>query len=195
MGHPYLLPEKADAESMIIIFVSMQYLDEGIYSIYGGEYVNYLFVATLGAYCASYGILDGKNEKSGKRYIEVFKAIILFLIACLFAYLKAQYSKEDDVRFTTVLVGISAFCIVVFIHRYIGRGIVGKVLMFFGKHSANIFLIHFFIYIYYSDFVYSTGNVLIIWLILLVVSCVCSMVVEFLKKCSGYNRLVKKITN
>ena len=66
-----------------------------------------------------------------------------------------------------------------------------QILLFLGKHSMNIFLIHTFIRKY--SFVYVSGYFLTNTLTLLLASLAVSIALEWLKKVSGYNRLIQNI--
>lgn len=69
-----------------------------------------------------------------------------------------------------------------------------QVLLFLGKHSMNIFLVHTFIRQYFwKDYVYASGYFAINFLALLLPSLVISIIMEWLKKVSGYNRLIQNI--
>lgn len=57
----------------------------------------------------------------------------------------------------------------------------GKIFLFLGKHSMNLWLIHsFFIYYYAKDVTFLTPNPTIMFFTILVISLGCSIVVEFL---------------
>lgn len=90
-----------------------------------------------------------------------------------------------------------AFLIAYLAFAYLGRipG-VRHVLMFIGEHATNIFLIHTFIYYYfYPDFIYSFRYSVCIVPALLLISLLVSVVIELLKKVTGYNRLVNMLLN
>lgn len=73
---------------------------------------------------------------------------------------------------------------------------VSKVLSFIGKHSMNIFLFHTFIFgLWFSSFIYSTRNPLIIFMLLLVICVLISVVIEMIKKIVGFNRVQGKLLN
>lgn len=73
---------------------------------------------------------------------------------------------------------------------------VSKVLSFIGKHSMNIFLFHTFIFgLWFSSFIYSTRNPLIIYMLLLVICVLISVVIEMIKKIVGFNRVQGKLLN
>lgn len=74
----------------------------------------------------------------------------------------------------------------------------GRSLEFIGKHSMNIFLFHTFIYyIYFPDFIYWSRNPILIYMTLLA-ACLCvSMMIEWLKRTTGFDgsvdRLIRKV--
>ena len=71
---------------------------------------------------------------------------------------------------------------------------INDILMYLGKHSMNIFLIHTFIRAHYlNTFTYSFKYPALIVLVLLVFSLILSIIIEAMKKYSGYNKLVEKI--
>ncbi|MBR4625341.1 MAG: hypothetical protein IKO56_07395, partial [Alphaproteobacteria bacterium] len=58
-----------------------------------------------------------------------------------------------------------------------------RTLEFLGKHSMNIFLFHTFIFSHWlKNFIYSPKNPLLIFLLLLGVSLIISVAIEWLKK-------------
>ncbi len=67
-------------------------------------------------------------------------------------------------------------------------------LKYIGKHATNIFLTHTFIYYYfYPDFIYSFHSFPYILLVLAGTSLCVSIVIELIKKITGYNRLSDRI--
>jgi hypothetical protein len=72
--------------------------------------------------------------------------------------------------------------------------ILKTVLRFLGENCTNIFLTHTLIYYYwYQDFIYSFKYTVLIFLVLMGISLAISVVLELLKKFTGYNKLVKNI--
>jgi len=70
-----------------------------------------------------------------------------------------------------------------------------KVLGFLGKQLFNIFLFHTFIYYYYwSEFIYSFQNPLLIFFALLSLSTVISLIIEQLKRRVYFNELIGKVS-
>ena len=59
---------------------------------------------------------------------------------------------------------------------------IDKVLWYMGKHSMNIWMIHFMVYFYFEEFVYSFKFPILIWLCLTGVSLIISYIVDFIAK-------------
>lgn len=110
-------------------------------------------------------------------------AAIIFII-CVPLFMK----NEDSL--------ILILCMVAAIPHMLELEVMGKseILLFLGKHSMNIFLIHTFIRQYFwKDYAYSSGHFVINILAVILPSIVISIVLEWLKKVTGYNRLVQNI--
>ena len=84
---------------------------------------------------------------------------------------------------------------IVFVNETVLRiPVLNSILVYFGKHSINIFLTHTFIRsIYFEEFTYSFKHFILICAILLAISLVISIVIDFLKKIIFYNKLTDKI--
>ena len=69
-----------------------------------------------------------------------------------------------------------------------------QILLFLGKHSLNIFLVHTFIRGYYmKDFVYGWKHFILIIVVLFGISLVISMILEAGKRVTGYNKFIDKM--
>lgn len=67
-----------------------------------------------------------------------------------------------------------------------------KPLVFLGKHSMNIFLTHtLFSTYFFSNFIYGFGNPILIFIVLLAISLVLSIAIEFCKEKTRYNKLLQ----
>lgn len=66
---------------------------------------------------------------------------------------------------------------------------------FLGRHSMNIYLLHTFVFSYFfPDFIYGFKNPVMIFIVLLAVSLVLSMVIEFLKKQCRFYIMLKNVS-
>jgi peptidoglycan/LPS O-acetylase OafA/YrhL len=69
-----------------------------------------------------------------------------------------------------------------------------KPLIFLGKHSMNIYMVHTFIYYYFfMDFMYSFKYPVLIFVVLLLCSLAVSIIVEYLKKAANLSKLINNI--
>ena len=69
-----------------------------------------------------------------------------------------------------------------------------KLLMFLGRHSMNIYLIHNVLKNrYLMDVLYHFRHFLLIPLVLLIISLIGSICIEWLKKITGYDRFFQAI--
>lgn len=72
--------------------------------------------------------------------------------------------------------------------------IVSSILSFLGKHSANIFMIHTFLFYYWlSDIIYWPKYTILIFLLLLLCCVLISVTIEFIKRKCGINKLCECI--
>jgi len=115
-----------------------------------------------------------------------FVLIFVVCAALMFAVLRAR--RIDELVFALNVVGACLICQMArMIEKVPGLSVAFE---FVGKHSMNIFLLHTFIYSYYfGQFIFSFGHFLMIFAVLLVASLLCSIVLEQLKRITGYNRL------
>lgn len=114
----------------------------------------------------------------------------VFWIA-LFAILAVERFISKDVY---IFDSILALCLVVTYKCIPVPTIIGKLLDFIGKHSMNIFLFHTFIYYYwFQSFIYASHNPIVIFLLLLLICLFISIGIEFLKKITRFELIVKYI--
>lgn len=72
--------------------------------------------------------------------------------------------------------------------------VIKEILLFLGKYSANIFLVHNYIRnVWFYDFTYSFKYPVLIVTVLLGISLVLSLLIELLKKILHYNQFINKI--
>jgi hypothetical protein len=85
--------------------------------------------------------------------------------------------------------------VIVWVYLFLsGIPVISEILAFLGKYSMNIYLIHTFIRgRWFAAHIYSFHHFLLILLVLLVDSTLFSVVLEAVKKYSGYNRIIQKL--
>ena len=185
--------EKFGAASILISFFTIIILN-GIKGF--PIYINFLFICPM-AVCASknnffekaYNIKFFKNSIINRSFHFVILSIsIIVLVGSII------FSVIDGIPEFIKFSFLSIF-IVLFVFEFLYRvPVISHILIFIGKHSANLFMIHTFFYAYYfSSFYYSFRHPVLILLVLLITTIPVSMLIQFLKKITRYNDLVQII--
>ncbi len=152
------------------------------------EFWCYLPTVFLGCAFACENWFERLHEwKQGNYIIKAGKCT-----ACLFLlYLSYLLSKYTALEFSYLLIFVIPYIVYEFI-AFIP--VLNFCLEFLGRHAANIFLIHTFIYYYfYPDFIYSFQDSWKILGVLLLLSLAVSILIELLKKITRYNKLTEKL--
>ena len=131
-----------------------------------------------------------------KHKLPRFLVEVVLLLAAYKVYKNLPISNYWEVHWGLIPLLVIVFCIE---YILVIPGI-KQVLVFLGKHSMNVFLVHTFIrLIYLGEFTYSWKHFVLITLVLLVVSLALSFVLEGIKKITKYDQLMeiicKKIEN
>lgn len=151
----------------------------------------YLPTVCLGICFAAEGVFEKmRRVKSGNagRFCKLGLSVCgLFILSC-FRYKTGLFLDITD---GVMAVLISYICFELFAES----GIVLKnIIGFIGKYSMNMFLAHtFFKAYYFHDFTYSFHNAWLILFMLIAVTLLFSVCVEWGKKVSRYNRAVEKL--
>lgn len=149
----------------------------------------FLPVFLMGMCAAKYDLFNRwfRVWNDGAKHVLKFFLELLALYVLYKAYRRLPLMVYSEIHWGLYPIVFMAFCCE-FINVIPG---IRQVLLFLGKHSMNIFLIHTFIR--QSSFVYVSGYFLTNTLTLLLASLAISVVLEWLKKVTGYNRLIQNI--
>lgn len=153
-----------------------------------GDFWNFLPTVFLGCAFAYENWFEKlRSWKQGNKMIKTGK-----FLACLFLlYLAYALSKYTSLEFSSLLVFVIPYMVYEF---FAAVPALNFCLEFLGKHATNIFLIHTFIYLNFHDlFIYSFGDSWKIMSVLLGICLVLSVLLELLKKITGYNKLTAKL--
>lgn len=163
--------------------------------------MRWLLAVVLGVIFAEYDVLArAKSFMIGKNKIisKILKFIISTAILLILFYSRIsfnpKYVRDYTYEFSDNIV--PAF-LVYYLYDFITDiPVLRQILIFLGKHSMNMFLIHTFIRLtFLKSFVYSFRHFILVTLVVVIISLVLSIIVELLKKVSGYNKLIEKIQN
>lgn len=156
----------------------------------------FLFAVILGLLFARYNLFEKidnikvlKNKYANG--VIVFAIMCLILAAATFIYFRVSVKTFWEYNY-----GLYAAIVICFCKKYVIRiPVIDKILAFFGKHSMNIFLIHtFFVYKFFTEFIYSFKHFVLIAGVLFVISLAVSVVIiEPLKKLLRFDTLMNKL--
>lgn len=152
----------------------------------------YLLAYTLGMYFAQHDLLARIKEKFMEQNMA---GKLLFLIVSLIGLaviIKCRQNAWIGWKYLDFWDGFAAMYVIVISYIYIlnGKWIV-RGLGFLGKHSMNIFLIHsFYRDVFFHEFTYSFYYAWLDYIVLMAISLVTSMVLEWFKKLIRYEKFI-----
>lgn len=158
--------------------------------------VHWTPVVLLGIVCADKDLLVRMSNLKLIKGSDVGNKILklIFGLVALLALVIFRQSGVSSVLFE-IKDGLIPFFMIYFLYEFIcPLKYLNNVLGFIGKYSMNIFLIHTIIRAtYFRKFIYGFQYAPLIVVVLLVISLIIAVLVEQLKKVSGYNRLCEKV--
>lgn len=126
--------------------------------------------------------------KKDNKIVKAGKLIACLLLLCLSYYLLNEYT---GIEICSLFIFVIPYMVYEFIAHVPG---LRSCLEFLGKHAANIFLTHTFLYLYFcSDIIYSFRDSWKIMSALLGLSLALSILIELFKKYTGYNKLTERL--
>lgn len=152
----------------------------------------YLLAYTLGMYFAQHDLLARIKEKfMEQNVVGKLLSLIVSLIG-LAVIIKCRQNAWIGWKYLDFWDGFAAIYVIVLSYIYIlnGKWIV-KGLGFLGKHSMNIFLIHsFYRDVFFHEFTYSFYYAWLDYIVLMAISLVTSIVLEWFKKLIRYEKFI-----
>ena len=152
----------------------------------------YLLAYTLGMYFAQHDLLARIKEKfMEQNVVGELLSLIVSLIG-LAVIIKCRQNAWIGWKYLDFWDGFAAMYVIVLSYIYIlnGKWIV-KGLGFLGKHSMNIFLIHsFYRDVFFHKFTYSFYYAWLDYIVLMAISLVTSIVLEWFKKLIRYEKFI-----
>lgn len=186
---PYLLEGYKKNHLIFILFIIA--MPRAI-ALADTDLTRWLFSLLLGMICADYdvfSILKKIRIVKNKFLNECFKLLLaLFFLFILFKLWHSGIVKS----FYDIIQGTAAFLIIYIAYSFISNlFIIKSVLEFLGKNSMNMFLTHNYIRVrFFKDFSYGFENAWVNVIVLLCVTVVLSVFLEFLKRLTHYNDLI-----
>lgn len=152
----------------------------------------YLLAYTLGMYFAQHDLLARIKEKFMKQNVAGKLLSLIVSLIGLAVIIKCRQNAWIGWKYLDFWDGFAAMYVIVLSYIYIlnGKWIV-KGLGFLGKHSMNIFLIHsFYRDVFFHEFTYSFYYAWLDYIVLMAISLVTSIVLEWFKKLIRYEKFI-----
>lgn len=152
----------------------------------------YLLAYTLGMYFAQHDLLARIKEKFMEQNVAGKLLSLMVSLIGLAVIIKCRQNAWIGWKYLDFWDGFAAMYVIVNSYIYIlnGKWIV-KGLGFLGKHSMNIFLIHsFYRDVFFHEFTYSFYYAWLDYIVLMAISLVTSIVLEWFKKLIRYEKFI-----
>lgn len=152
----------------------------------------YLLAYTLGMYFAQHDLLARIKEKFMKQNVAGKLLSLIVSLIGLAVIIKCRQNAWIGWKYLDFWDGFAAMYMIVISYIYIlnGKWIV-KGLGFLGKHSMNIFLIHsFYRDVFFHEFTYLFYYAWLDYIVLMAISLVTSIVLEWFKKLIRYEKFI-----
>lgn len=153
----------------------------------------YLLAYTLGMYFAQHDLLVRIKEKFMEQNVAGKLLYLIVSLIGLAVIIKCRQNAWIGWKYLDFWDGFAAMYVIVISYIYIlnGKWIV-KGLGFLGKHSMNIFLIHsFYRDVFFHEFTYSFYYAWLDYIVLMAISLVTSIVLEWFKKLIRYEKFIE----
>ena len=152
----------------------------------------YLLAYTLGMYFPQHDLLARIKEKFMEQNVAGKLLSLIVSLIGLAVIIKCRQNAWIGWKYLDFWDGFAAMYVIVISYIYIlnGKWIV-KGLGFLGKHSMNIFLIHsFYRDVFFHEFTYSFYYAWLDYIVLMAISLVTSIVLEWFKKLIRYEKFI-----
>lgn len=150
----------------------------------------FIFVFLLGMICAKVHFFD-RIAARRHRLLRILIEAVLVLIGYKF-YRKIPISTFWEFQYGIYPLIVIVFCVEILEMRCFRW--LYDMLLFVGKHSANIYFVQYFvIFVYLTDFIYKRAHFLITYFLTFAVCLVLSLSLEYIKKKLGYGDLIRKL--
>lgn len=185
---PCMIRWQKKAGSLILIICAFA----PYFNVADTSFGRYIFIMASGIFCAEYDLIEkiGENLLFKNKNADVILKIVI--AAAAFPLLYALRIRTGYEFWIDAFIAIDV-CIMVYLLSFGRKRIFSmKIMEFFGKYSMTIFLTHSFIFYYYfTEFVYSFQNCLLIFFALLFSSLLLAIVLERMKKLFKVNDITK----
>lgn len=151
------------------------------------QYLYAFPIMMLGIWAARENIIE-KIKLFGHKSIP--KSLMKYILCFISVFMAYKLFEATNIYITMPFITLP---IIIFFNEILASiPLIRHILMFIGKHSGNIFFIHFFIYEWcFSSIIYKFHYSILIVLMVLLSSLIVSIALELFKKIVRYNKLEK----
>ncbi len=158
----------------------------GVVKASGTKAFSFLIPFLMGSIFARYRLFD-KLAESNSIQVRVYR---LICEVWMIIFLYKMYHHLDRGLYWEVHYAALPMVFILFLVEFIlPIRVMQKPLLFLGKHSMNMYLVHAFLLSYLKPIIFSNRHFIASTLILIVMSLAVSIIVETLKKLTRYNSL------
>lgn len=170
---------------MILLFLLPRMLQIGFPG--GTSYWSFLMIFAAGMICCKYDFFARFHEWSSKS--RKFCLTLSVLVITVFLYYQIDLKTLWEFQYAW-----TPFIVIVFCVEYLFRiKPLTVFLQYLGKHSMNIWLVHTFVRDWCGPYVFGVREFWLIPIVILGVSLLISYCLDFLKKLTGYDRLIRYV--
>ena len=168
------------------------YISPGIHSNSGGYYINYSLAVLAGIIFAQNEVwkkLEDKIYASQKIALKLVVLLLIVLIIITMPYARNVWFSDDTFSVQKIFSTIPAISICMLSFLFIRSEKIEKIMIFIGKHSANMYLLHGINLTFLPNIIYFSRNVIVSYIICFVLTLAESVVLDFILSKSGYKKL------
>lgn len=184
----------------IALFVVIFFVNGFVTKAFNANVVNYdmirwFFTLALGIVCADKDLLVKIKSFRIVRKSKTVDYIIKLVVYTAVLFLCVYTRRFLDWNVSYIRDGFIPLFVVIYCYTILSEiPLLRDILQFFGKHSTNMFMSHTFLRAYFlKDFLYGLKYSMLTFLALTVFSLVLSIIIDLLKKYTGYDKLCAKI--
>ena len=177
----------------LVVFVII-FCINGFFQAKNYDMYRWLFIMALGMICAEKNYLGKWKEFKFIKNHALLDFAVKFIIYTPILIFCIYLRQNLDFVVAYIQDGIIPLFVIFYCYAIVFEiPFIYKILCYIGKHSTNIFLSHTFLRAFYlKDFIHLFRYPFLIVAALLLSSLLLSIIIELMKKYTGYNKLVKK---
>lgn len=175
----------------IVSVLTLGYMGEGIHSHNGGLYLQYISAVFAGIIFAQKNVWY-KLKTQLPSFKSFIRFIVLLMCAIIFPIIRNS-SLQDILMYKQVLMTGTAIAVCWIACCYCSLSWLSKLMIFIGKHSGNMYLLHLLVLYHMKGIIYYSKNIVVSFMSCVIISLLFSVALSFILKRIGYYSLIKKI--